>query len=119
MPSFATLLFIGNLLGPGGPPRLISTLPIAHQILEEAPTSIRLGFNAAVRADSATITILSRDSVELLRLPARAVPTGPEIIEAIIPHKLLGGHYLVRWRTRAGSGELLEGIFVFIIDIPE
>ncbi len=119
MPTFAILLFAGSLLGSGGPPRLTSTLPMAHEILAEAPTRIRLGFSAAVRADSATIAILSRDSIELLRLPAHAVLTSPGLIEANIPRKLLGGHYLVRWRTRAGSGELIEGIFPFIIDIPE
>ncbi len=92
--------------------------PGKDETVAAAPSRVSLTFSAKVNVKLSAISILAADSTEIAKLDVVAGPK-PTMLEAVVPRRLPGGRYIVRWRTAGADGHAMRGAFGFAINSAE
>jgi methionine-rich copper-binding protein CopC len=97
---------------------LKESFPGKDETLVTAPDKVSLTFSAKVNVKLSAISILAADSTEIAKLAVTAGPK-PTMLEAVVPRRLAGGRYIIRWRTAGADGHAMRGAFGFAINSAE
>lgn len=111
------VVFLGGLVGAApasAHDRLVGSDPADASVLEQAPASVVLTFNADQLPVGAAVVV--RDAAGADRTDGDPVVDGPTVTQALQPG-LPAGAYTVQWRSVSGDGHPIEGSFGFEVTV--
>ena len=94
-----------------------SSSPERNQVLERAPTHLRILFSGRIEARYTTLMLIAPDGAQVPIGEVVFLSGSDREVESALPTLAQPGTYTVRWRTAGADGHVLEGSYAFVLAV--